>query len=469
MDKLFKRELAENEAWFNGSTTVLEHFFKLEYPKFKVFNNFEHNAARNFWHSVSGDIPRVHSGVPSLISRTWTRLINPRDVEITLGNDTDDEVLNDIFKATKFKTKVLPKLIATMSWAGFAFLKLSVEDNEILIEVVNPKYADVKTHRDKIVSYTFIRMEEDYRILEHYELDGTFKVSYEAQELLQDEWVERDLPEGYEDMAIAIPFIPAMLFNNTPYNSRFPDSIYGESDYSNIHSQLHSLDNVLSNIELDVEEAKHRLFINEDLMKTGINGKEYYDKNETRVFLSSAQMQEVGFDLKKLIVSMQPNVRVTEFNATAKEITGRILALQGLNASTVGLPGFDSIDSAANSQRERKETSIVSRNERANALAEYLQEFIPYVMNLHNVIKGKGVKKYDTSVVFDKYGAATWEDLIEIIVKAVQGGVMSIKEAVDIIFDGRTEAEKAKIVLDIKTEGSITFTQDDLDNDLEDE
>src|SRR5690625_7770697 len=100
-------------------------------------------------------------------------------------------------------------------------------------------------------------------------------------------------------------------------------------------------------------------------------------------------MQDPNFDLKKMVMLLQPNVRVDQFNATAKEITGRILANVGLSAVSVGLPGFDAIDAAADSQRARKETSIVSRNEKVATLTEDLQEFVPLILNIDNVKIGR--------------------------------------------------------------------------------
>ena len=95
-------------------------------------------------------------------------------------------------------------------------------------------------------------------------------------------------------------------------------------------------------------------------------------------------MQDDSFDVRKLISILQPLVRVADFNATAKEITGRILANSSISPASIGLPGFDSIDSAADSQRSRKEITITARNEKVSrwsqVLAQVLYRIIAYPM-----------------------------------------------------------------------------------------
>ncbi|NLV87557.1 MAG: hypothetical protein GX025_10150, partial [Clostridiales bacterium] len=189
-DNLFEREIAENEAWFNGSSTVLENFFKIERPKYEVVKMFDNKPT--FWNSVSGDVPRVHSGLPALISKTWVRLINPRDVEITINNEAAQERWNAIAKDNRFYTRIMPQLIVTMSWGGYAVLKLSRDDKGDIIEVVNPKYARVKEERGRIVGYDFEIYENGLVIVEHYEPG---RVWYEAFEEVQNRRTKVPVPE----------------------------------------------------------------------------------------------------------------------------------------------------------------------------------------------------------------------------------------------------------------------------------
>src|SRR5678809_1472832 len=99
-----KRELLENLRWFQGAEDRLEYFFKNEYNTFKKgvheqFNVIEQQ--QKFWRSVGGDIPRVHSGLPKLITKTKVNLITGNGIEID-GDEKDVERLWEILNATDF-------------------------------------------------------------------------------------------------------------------------------------------------------------------------------------------------------------------------------------------------------------------------------------------------------------------------------------------------------------------------------
>jgi hypothetical protein len=223
------------------------------------------------------------------------------------------------------------------------------------------------------------------------------------------------------------------------------------------------LDSILSNTELDVDNAKAVKFVSEDIIKKDDKNEGKYDKNEVVVELSSAMMQDPSFDIRRLISLLQPLVRVEQFNATAKEVTGRILANIGLSPVSVGLPGFDSIDAAADSQRARKETSIVSRDEKVELITEFLVPFFDKLLKYHHSIHGEAFKDNKITVEFDKYGSPQFEDLVDTIVKAVQGGVMTVRQAVEKLYPELTPEEVEQAVVDIKGESMTPFLESDVE------
>ena len=78
-DSLITRELEENAIWFNGNPTAIEYFFKKTYRELNKEDKTKvYDTMRGFWFRVGGDVPRVHSGLPALISRAGLRLSKPR-------------------------------------------------------------------------------------------------------------------------------------------------------------------------------------------------------------------------------------------------------------------------------------------------------------------------------------------------------------------------------------------------------
>ena len=472
--KLFDRELEENAIWFNGDPTTLEYFFKVVYPKY--LNNVESSVrtytnSETFWKNVGGTIPRIHSGLPSLISKTWKRLIKPRSMKFELDDKAEEELLKLILADNDFVT-LTSKGIVTESWGGYFVFKIS-HDEDIsqypIIEVVDPRDVEVEIVRKRVKAIIFkiytVVDDTDIIIRERYELyKGIFKVSYKAYKKKENgDEILITKPSGYEDKTLPIDFIPAYIKNNTTYNSRFPNSIFGESDYSSVQSLFHMLDSNLSNTELEIDNAKAVKFVSESIVKKDAQGNGSYDNNETVIELPLSEVQNENFDIKKLITLLQPLVRVTEFNATAKDITGRILANVGLSPVSVGLPGFESIDAAADSQRARKETSIISRDEKVEIWSEFLIDFFNGLLKYYHAVFGGTQKDNIIKVEFDKYGSPSFEDLVDTVVKAKQGGIMSVKQAVDKLYPELDEENRKRVVLDIKGESFTPFLESDVE------
>ena len=477
---LFKRELEENSAWLNGTPSVLEYFFKVDYLKYKgkinsVVKSYE--VDRNFWYHVGGKVPRVHSGLPALISRTWARMLKPRNISIKVEEDTVNQTrLEAILKENDF-TSLLNKGIVTESWAGYLFYKLSI-DTEVseypLIELVDPRSVRLVLKRKRIERVTFVTEREidgdEYTILEHNDIKGGFsKITYECFKGDEEKDKKVTLAE-YKPVDVAVPFFLGFLKNNTSFNSKFTESILGESDYANVQSLFQMLDSILSNTELDIDNSKAIKFVSDSLVKKNEAGQaDEFDNNETVIIMPHSKQEDESFDMKKLITLLQPEVRVEQFNKTAKEITGRILANVSLSPATIGLAGFDSVDAAADSQRARKETSIVARNEKADGWCTFLEDFLPKILQLDDVMNNKTMGEYKIKVEFDKYATPNFEDIVDTVVTAVQGGVMSVKQAVEKLYEELTPDEIKQAVLDIKGERSIPFLAEEVEGEVDNE
>lgn len=476
-NKLMTRELEENAIWFNGSPPAIEYFFKKTYTQLnKQEETKVYDKLQGFWFRVGGDIPRVHSGLPALISKSWAKIIKTKSINYRV-NDSDEETdqLKQILDDNNF-INLLEKGIITESWGGYFCYKVSIDSDVSpypIIELIDPRYIDVVLHRGRvsqiIVNIYDVTENGKRKVQEIYtKKNKGVTISYRTFMLKKDteEWEEVSNDDGLEEFESDYDMI--FLKNNTSFNSRFPNSGLGESDYTNNQSLFQMLDAIISNTELDIDNAKAVKFVSEAITKVventdiGVQEKNIYDKNETVVILSNTIMQEDTFDVRKLISILQPLVRVSEFNATAKEITGRILANASISPASIGLPGFDSIDSAANSQRARKEITITARNEKVSRWVQFLPKFFESLLHIYDYMEKKGSRDYEVTVEFDSYETPYFEELVSTVSEAVQGGVMSRKQAVEKLYPELSEEEVKQTVLDIKGETFTPFIESDL-------
>jgi hypothetical protein len=473
-DEIFRRELDENFVWFSGRPEAIEVFFKnlrvfysMSAPS--MLSAYDINAQQyNFWKDVGGEMARIHSGIPALMSKTYANLLKPSSMIMkilkddgTVDEDTQKR-LEDILRENHWHS-ISKKGVITESWGGFFFLKLSY-DPEIsdrpIIELVDPRQGRVIVKRGRVIGYKFstnqIIGNDTYELIESYTFDKDKKVKISYNVYKNNKEVD-ELPAEFQaikNKTLGIDFLPAFLKNNTAHSSKFPEKVYGESDYANSQSLFHILDSLLSNLELDVDNSKAIQFVNKNLLEFDAeNDAEMYNKHKLRVFLSNKIMDDPEFDINKMITLFQPELRIAAFDPALKDITVRILANAGLSPTAVGMPGYESVNASNLSQTARRENSIISRDEKLELWIPFLEDFVEKLLQFDDFISGSRDKKsYNVFVEYNKYIAPDLNTLVNIVTKAVNGGIMSLEQAIDLMWPDKSPDEKAEVVKTIKSD-----------------
>lgn len=472
-EDIFLRELRENQIWYRGNPEELEYFFKQVYNVYQKSARSPYAVAEaqtKFWRTVSGDVPRVHSGLPKLATQALVNLIAGNGYEVNV-NDSEEDLkrLEDILEDNNFDS-LLQEAISTETWAGFVFFKichdLELTDKPI-IEVVSPFNASCETERGRIKSITFhfkqdINDKEEIEIREKYELvNGKLEVEIKAYK----DDTEVDLPEEYKEYETkyALSFIPALLKNNTGHNSRFPNKPYGESEFTSVQSLFHTLDDLLSQTELEVSNAIATKFVNSKLIPKDINGKPYkFDRNQTVQEITSNDMEDDTFDVRKFVSVLQPDIRVDRYDGIITDIYARILTNMGLSPLTVGLPGFESVQASASSQREREKTTIRTRAKKLKLWKQTLRDLFEKVLKYDDYINNRSEGEYEISIDFPQYAVPTLDERIATIGQAVQMNIMSVEKAIDELYPELSDEDRNKIIVDIKLEQGIPLTQENI-------
>jgi hypothetical protein len=331
-----------------------------------------------------------------------------------------------------------------------------------IIELIDPRQGRAITKRGRVIGYKFSTQEkvnnDTYEIIETYKLEkGKVKVSYDVYKG-KNEVLTAAIPDQIKDLIstkkLNLNFLPVFLKNNTPYSSKFPNKIYGESDYANSQSLFHMIDSILSNLELDIDNSKAIQFVNRNLLEfDDDNDAEMFNKHKLRIFLSNKIMDDPEFDINKMITLFQPDLRIEQFDPALKDITVRTLANAGLSPSSVGMPGYESVNASNLSQTARRENSIISRDEKLELWLPFLKDFVNKLLKFDDFINGRSSEKdYNVFVEYNKYIAPDLNTLTNIVVKAVNGGVMSLEQALELMWPDKSPEEMIKLVETIKSE-----------------
>jgi hypothetical protein len=476
-ENIFTRTLMENSKWQSGIVEELEYFYKITYPKMIGYNATP--VVSYFWHKVTPKTIRVHSGIPALVSKTMVGLIAAPGINYEVNdNEEATQRLFEILQDNNFEDKLLPDGVLYESYGGFFGFKISQDDRISeypLIELVVPENMEVMQERGRITGYIFKQyMKEGNDDIELHEIyrklgDTQTEITYKKYQYKDGKQVEMDLTaserEEYEDMVVNVP-LPAVLKNNTATNTQFKGAPYGVSDYANSQSIFNSLDEVLSQMMTAIRFARPKRFISEDLLQNTPTGrKAQFNDFETDYEIVQSDPDNATEQYKQF----DTTVDIEVYRQAFMTLVQQALNNAGLSPTSVGLTGLEALASSAESQREREKTTLRTREMKLKLWREALTDLFVKLLQFDDVInRGQSAGEYEISVSFNDYTIPSMEQRIQTATAALNGGLVDVKHAVDMLFlDDLTEEEKAIMVQSIKIENGIPVSPDEVETATE--
>jgi len=470
---IFTRTLLENSKWLSGVVEELEYFYKITYPKLIGWNTTP--VVSYFWYKVNAKTIRVHSGIPALISKTMVSLIAAPGINYEVqDNEEATERLYQILQDNNFEDKLLPDLVLYESYGGFAGIKISQDDDITefpIIEIVAPENLEVLVDRGRTIGYIFKTRQkaasDDIEIHEVYQKRGNeaTEIKYKKFKYKQTELVEIDFTpeeaERYQDIVINVP-LPAVIKNNTSTNNQFKGAPYGVSDYANSQSIFNALDEVLSQMMTAIRFARPKRFISEDLLvNTPTGRKAQFDdfEQDYEIVQTDPDNQTEQYKQFDTILDVEP------YRDAFRTLVQQALNNAGLSPSSVGLTGLEALAASADSQREREKTTLRTREMKLKLYREALNELFVKVLQFDDVVnRGQAAGEYEISISFNDYTIPSFEQRIETATAALNGGLVDVKHAIDLLFlDDLTDEEKAILVESIKIENGIPISPDEVE------
>lgn len=473
-ETIFTRTLLENGKWLSGVVEELEYFYKITYPKLIGWNTTP--VVSYFWYKVTPKTIRVHSGIPALISKTMVGLIAGPGINYEVENDPVATVrLEEILKDNSFEDKILPEIVMYESYGGYCGIKIA-QDDEVtpfpIIEVVAPENVEALVTRGRVNGIIFkhhsrqgddeIEIHEIYRQLPGNQVTS---ITYKKYKYKKTDLVEMDLSaeerEMYEDVVINMP-LPAILKNNSTVNSQFKGAPYGVSDYVSSQSIFNSLDEVLSQMMTAIRFARPKRFISEDLLTNTPTGrKAQFDDFETdyEIVQGDPDNQTQAYQ------QFEANADIELYRDAFVTLLQQGLNNAGLSPTSVGLTGLEALAASAESQREREKTTLRTREMKLKLHREMLKKLFEKLLQFDDVVnKGVSPGSYEISVSFNNYTIPSIEERIDSSSRALAGGVVDVKHAIDMLFlDEMNDEEKELLVQSIKVENGIPVSPDEVD------
>ena len=451
-------EEMERLVWYGGDTETLEWFYKTNYQNFQ-YQSFP------FWRSVNTNVPRVHYGLPRMISNTFGTLLFNETPHFSVQSgskvrDAQHEEKIHLMNELNDIVTLLQRGARLQSYSGGVAIKLnydsSISDLPLFTLYPKEKYAVTKKY-GQIVEIDFKDEFDNHRLITCY---GRGYIQYKLYK--GDRQVPlTDLPETANLRDVVFMGEDKKLIN--VLFATVIDNPGEQSDYEGVISSFHALDEVYSGLVNYMRKMKPHIFISENIAPKDKQGRTlpFNDYDNIITLLDGTPEGETSIDRDA------PNIQTAGYLSSMDTIQRSILAKVGISPATIGIQ-----DGGANSSGEaltiREFTTNRTREEKLAIWRERLNEFYYAALVFETLTKEaedleeggtflvRELPDFQVKIEFGEFIKETEEQKIDKYLKAVEGGLMSIEYAVQKIWgDELSEEEQLTMVQQITGQAPV--------------
>lgn len=441
MKKSINREdylLQEKYLWFLGSEDLLADFYRTKIHNYSIIDT----RAEYYYSNVGSNIRIVHSGLPSLISYTKSRLLMSGGLEIMVNNGLKEdtkakELLKAIYKDNKLDT-IIKNSVTTESWGKKFAWKISFDaetSNYPIVELYKPQNYKAVYKRGRLFELIFSNDYEKNNT--EYRLDETYGKGYITYQLYQINKDGSEIPVPLTDLE------ETAELKDVSWNDKIilgGEKCNDKADYDGIISEFDALDETWSQLMDEIRLGRSEVYVPEMLLTNRTFNK--FRKNYTEL---GNDERENG---KNEITHIQPNIRTDEYAKAIKEITSNCLVATGLSPFTVGINDEVGANSSGESLTKREASSLRTRNEMIDGWEPFLEEMFMILLFANTLFNGGSYNnKLNIQVSFGDYISPTRKDIIEETKLMKDADIIDAEKAIDEIYgDEISEEEKIRIL-----------------------
>lgn len=421
----FQLNAIECEIWYRGDAYELDQFYK------QVQNNGISNA--RFWSAVVPQSTRkIHTGLPAMIVDTLAYLVKTDLDKVRFENKEAEEKWKKICETETFDfSEIVGTAIIKTLVSGDGAWKISVDKSVSdvpIIEFYSAERVEYEIKHGVICGVDFITdVPHKHKVLKLKEKYRKGKVEYELYDndtLLDAEKLEK-YAEVYDidyhkkgEFSMAVPF---KIYDNPKHPNR------GKSIFSNKTDDFDAFDEVVSQWLHAYRQGRVQKYIPENLIpRNTVNGTlKPHNPFDNEYVTVDAVISENGSSDQVQVV--QPEIWYEAYESGY--INYLDMCLHGIiSPATLGI-NLGKMTSA-DSQREKKDVTGITRNNITNALEKALPRLVSAILKTYDLMQNNAVEDYIVEVSFGEYGAPDFDSRVETIGKAASNNTMSIETQV---------------------------------------
>ena len=476
INQVKKERLEEYIIWYLGDSDRLKNFFTranaIEYNMDPLYNE---NKKSYFWavSSTEQDIKRSHSGHPRNIVDTLVYIMSiPK---ISADNDKNDLINNNlraILKANKLKQQLSQSSRPMTLVEGWGAWKInwdkSLSDYPILLYYRADRVDFVyQSNQLRAIIYKDFYQDAEGKNYVLYETRRLGPYTDDAGNTTTSLYIEKDLYEQTKsDMLIpcrlsTLPQLkdikPQIVISNFKHFLGYPnifyhdvsEEFYGRSIFTGKTDIFDDIDQALSQEanavrRSTVHEYFNSLYLEND-PETGLPIQpDAFDRKYIK--FQGAQGADGSAAGSTPVQVVQPQIYFQQYSEEVKALL--LNAVAGIMS-----PAAMGIDIAkkdnAESQREKNQTTIFTRNNLLDAeqdVLEHIASDLLVAYDLMNLEVGQELQttEYAISVQYPEFSSDSWEKKMETVQTGWSGGLLSDEMALELLYADDISPERKK-------------------------
>lgn len=475
---IYEYNMAQNLALLSNDPSVIRRFFQVQIPKYFRDSWLAEDANNKFFSQNLPGQAFAYFGIIPMIVKAKVNLVASNGFVCKSNDEEIDEVLNQVIDEADLLQKFCDGVYWESGIGDVAFRISYCPDvsNKPIIDIIEPQHFEINYKRGKIKSFVIKEVSKDdpsYELREiHYKdeegfvnidyrfaVDGKY-VAPDNEALIQE--CRTKFPVDVSTTHLKLPLKDFLIiFKKNDNANQLYKGERGVPDIQGLASIEDALTESISDLIDAIRKGGVKEFVSDELIPQDENGNDLRLNPFNKTIVTTKGSSTPG-DSSALWNVIQGDIKWEAYTKTIQNLMSVAINKAGLSPTTLGLTGLESINSSVESQDAREKPSMRTREIALNGWRKTLKDLLNRYLQVRDYIDGEDINDYSEliNITFNEYTNPTAENVTDLLVKQVQGGIKAPLTAIKELNKGMSEEQAENELLQILASQNIPTVED---------
>lgn len=455
---VYRYNLAQNLALLSDDPAVIRRFYQVEVQQYfqdqwltmEAENMFMRYYQRGQAFSYFGIIPMIVNAKVNLVASNGFKC------------ESDDEEIDKILNQIKDDAELEQKFCEGVYWeSGIGDVAFRISccpelSDKPIIDVIEPQFFDVNYSHGQVKSYVIKNVSTEHADCELHEIYSRDKAGYAQIDYRfklngnyvdpSDENAMKQCMQDFPDVDVShrsfpFKFIPIVFKKNDSYNRLYKGE-RGVPDIQGLARIEDALTESISDLIDAIRKGGIKVFMDDSLIPQDENGNDLSVNQFNKTIITTHGSSSPGSS-DELYKVVQGKIDWQAYIEPIKTLMSTAINKAGLSPTTLGLTGLESINSSQEAQDAREKPSMRKREIALNSWRKTLTELFNRYLQVMDYMDGRDVEDYKDliNITFNEYTNPTVENVTDVLVKQVSGGIKSPLTAIKELNKGMSDEQ----------------------------